>query len=534
MSISVEECEKRLANPSSSLDEALANLINRSSIANKAMLFKYMYEAVNTENADPIIRIEDVPSDITYIPRHGLVNMSTYMAFRTVFLARLQFICDYVGTAPAIMISLMAGGLSGGNIIPMFTPNIKWININPNFTPGSVPMPDTYPGVKRTLYNPTHGPLTYETAKKFLPKVLTDDVSNSFSISGHMSNDLARAINEVFGSDRVFFTSTFRTNAFEDSARAKVDPMYKPPYPDTADLTYNMAMLYNWLRIIQPKYAMVKFRFPFYDESPDVLDELLKRDYVREVFKSAETEINGLGGIDFVKNAKNKQIEFFAGERCFRPWSVTNTTEVTLYTDCKSKVMYESYSEHDSRMLLYNSVYRAWRHCKNPNANDELGFDNCNECATENLLLTKWIELYKDNPLVSIAVPFDIPGLLRLIASKTDTYPLKHNFHGSFLKPRSGDDMKQLIQTYDKIDRERREKQTLLRSLGNATSFAKVIDPAIPVDIKAHAAITTLRNDMPPLNILATAPTQDKIGSSEFDDMYEYEIDVDDVGAADY
>lgn len=456
--LSLSEAEDKLANPATDLEKALVAHINGIKYTAKAQLFRYLYNAVTTQDAPLIDDISAMPQDFPYEYNHQMANLSIYSPSKSILLTTLRFACDHIGTEPAIVIYIGAPNIENAMILAAMTPNIKWVVIQPDINYVEL---QEIPVVVRIMHDRNGVPtkMTEASIAPLLQQVTMDSSTNVFVFNDYMTNEYASAVATVFGTGKVYAVSRFRSNVFDDPATNKG----APPFPDTTDLMWGYALVYNWMRIMQPKMFQTRFRQPFYEESPDKLAEYAKRPDVAKDFALANTAINGMPPLDFLQMAEQKTLRFYAGK--MRPiifWSF-GSTETVLESDGKELADQVNYKTSEGIMLAYNGIYRSYLHVKNPNADTSIGFDNCNDCACENAVLEKWLSLYKTSIFVPASIPRNVKDLVVKITGLPGRDSMLQLLHGYFSQPRDGKDLTEIFKVAGLIEAERREKTSLLR-----------------------------------------------------------------------
>lgn len=204
-----------------------------------------------------------------------------------------------------------------------------------------------------------------------------------FIIEEYMTDNIASMLgkaNSEFPDIKIAFWSDIRTNMSPGSRFGSS--------PSDFDIVFNTAQMYSWSRLmrLQPdSTVLIKFRMPFFNESTNI-------DFggFKESFDSAARL-----GYDFREQAwKKGKFVFFPGKIMLQAWCGPNSTETRLIVrgeDILANNLHEyDIKEYESKLNYYNSVQRFSVCHTNCNANKEIGFCHCNDCAIENAILEEY------------------------------------------------------------------------------------------------------------------------------------------------
>jgi len=209
---------------------------------------------------------------------------------------------------------------------------------------------------------------------------------------------------------RVFFVEEYFTNsiaeyvanaskrypniktAFWSDIRTNVDGNREP---GDLDIVLNSAWMYSWVKIMEPTVSMLKFRVPYFNDRDIQLDF----DRFKDSFDSA-AEL----GCDFrIPTWKEGKFTFFKGTINLQAWMGSISTETRLIVTKESVINNElvqyDLKEYEDKFMFYERIERLALLHENPNADPEIGFDNCNDCAIENVV---WTEYKAKNPQFDI------------------------------------------------------------------------------------------------------------------------------------
>lgn len=159
--------------------------------------------------------------------------------------------------------------------------------------------------------------------------------------------------------------------------------------PSNLDLMWNNAMTYSWVRVIEPDFAMLKFHLLY------PKDETLDFNVLREHFDEAKQL-----GFDFEEQFNETgEFSYFDGEIYLQAWNLPKGSESRLWLDKQTivdnKMVVWPFIHYDESFAFYNKMVRFGIFHRNENAQREIGFDYCNDCAIENVVLTEYIEKFK-------------------------------------------------------------------------------------------------------------------------------------------
>jgi hypothetical protein len=192
----------------------------------------------------------------------------------------------------------------------------------------------------------------------------------------YYTNNTSRFVNKLFKQRqnypkykdcKTFYWSDIRT----DSGGERDD------YPDDLDILWNTAMMYNWVKIAEPDYAMLKFRTPYLN------GESINFDRYRADFDMCAQLGNDIEKI--VKTTKN--FSFFKGEIYHQAWHGRISTETRLWIDGEdirnnNVIIYDSI-KYEETLFYYNCIRRTSMIHENKYSNIAIKFDHCADCSLE-------------------------------------------------------------------------------------------------------------------------------------------------------
>ena len=296
--------------------------------------------AINTYQP-PLVLFSDIKLYREYTP--GIKNTSIHIGQRKLLLNEIQFLTDFPAEPCLVVYAGAAPGNKTGYLSKLF-PKITWLLVDPN----KFEIFDSKP-----VYIKTPKSLKFNGGIYIINDIYTNDISRELSAL----------------SQPIYFISDIRTDT------------------DDVNVLWNLAQQYNWVKILRPRAAMLKFRHIYYR---DDLAPLAGKPYIDDIACAAKF------GIDFVADAKAKRLTYFGGEIRLQPWAPALSTETRLVvTDIDSVATYDDINDakYESAMFYYNTVERVKPHT-NDNANLRIGFDHCNDCALENVIWKRYIETH--------------------------------------------------------------------------------------------------------------------------------------------
>ena len=321
--------------------------------------------------------------------------MGLHIGQRKLLLNEVQLLTNYSN----IKYCIYAGSAPGHktHFLSQLFPDVKFILIDPNIfnlviadipnnskiTHRHLPHKDIihiyheYP-TKSNIYlnNKKMNDLDSDEKKK-----LTDFIKNSthkiFIIEDYMNMKIANTL------------SNLGNTSFISDIRSSVDGM-----PNDFDIIWNSTMVYNWINVLQPEITMVKFRIPYYNEISDF-------NKYKDIYKD-DFDISKKYGTDFINDYK---LSIFKMSKCtlyIQPWKGQTSTEMRGYITKKdiNNIIKYNIKDIEDKLFYYNKILRMCYHT-NINADKNLHFCNCNDCAIENVIWTNYIKTFNTNKPVS-------------------------------------------------------------------------------------------------------------------------------------
>lgn len=161
--------------------------------------------------------------------------------------------------------------------------------------------------------------------------------------------------------------------------------------PDAADILWNYAQQFNWCRAMRPRACMTKFRHPFYSDPDEVVEAAFDSPLISAEFAKALEEINGVAGIDFRANYREKKLVWFDGVVDIQMFAPVSSTETRLRFDARKTKDWGTTHDYEDHFFAFNNVYRWVGHFRNDSAAASLGYDHCADCALVDISLRRYL-----------------------------------------------------------------------------------------------------------------------------------------------
>jgi len=388
----------------SSVQAAINSLTAKMKETPKQIFTDLFVAAINRPSIEPQMTIDDIDAQITYSPS-SLFRPSTHIGQRKLFLTELQFLTDYVpGDQEVICVYAGAAPSHHTGLLSDLFSNVKFILVDPNKF-------DVYGKTPVILQARGTDPCDYKTAKTLIDKALNCHDNRLFIINTIFTIDIAKALASQVEKSILYFVSDIRTNMEGD-------------FPSTMDILWNSAQQYNWMQIMMPVMSMLKFRHPFYY---DVSHEDVVKMSARSPYKE-DLEMAKDSGIDFVENAGIRKFMYYDGIINLQAFSPQSSTETRLITDAKTVVDHGPLENFEDKLYYYNNIDRCYSMHVNENANRNIGFDHCNDCAIENRLWMRYVDHVKKYPKLYRG-PTNIQEFVVKLSKNTHRSLLREN-HG--------------------------------------------------------------------------------------------------------
>lgn len=393
------------------MDGLLCDIAHRCSADLKKEYAGKFKETYTSGTQKPIILLDDVKGSLNYEESTELYRGSRHIGQRKLFLNEVDF-CVEVGkkdTSPVIFYAGAAPNQKGAFLASLF-PGFKFVFIDPERF--NIQKPLKYKiNIKmlrgKNLPSSTDLDIITSIKEDIVKEKSGSQPTQIYIINDIMTLSLAKAIAKNFPVN--YFISDIRTNSSDKE-------------PDAVDILWNLAQQYNWINEMKSCITMLKFRHPFYSASPEEFFRLAAVSPRVEDFALAKAN-----GIDFVDNFSRRQLVYFKGEVRMQPWSGQTSTESRLVSFSPAGSLHDwgTPEAYENTYFYYNSISRWLGIFDNDNADKDIGFDKCNDCALENVIWKKYV-----HSTPHIQQPLTVRGLVRELSAITNR-PLCAEGHGS-------------------------------------------------------------------------------------------------------
>lgn len=371
----------------------------------------------------PTLTANDIAHTLQYSDRASNTP-SLHIGQRKLFISELQFLTRYMGQNSIVIYAGAAPGDHIGYLASLF-PEMTFILVDPN--PFRIYVEDSYEVTVSTLAD-----------EEQLLDTLGEDPSamaNIYILQSLFTQKLVDAIADELtalegegNAKDILLISDIRTSSGDDET------------PTDLDIVWNLAQQYSWIYTLTPRGSLVKFRHPFYNQSIDEFMQLLEDNPQIRADIEIPLEFDSEFRVDFVQNYVDRRLQYFAGDLNLQAWPGMYSTETRLMTNGQTVSLYSD--DYEERLFYYNAIDRPYVYHENVNADPEIGFDHCNDCALENLIWTEYLNAKNIADTVSVK---DL--VVQLSGPPTNNRKLLFRNHGKFFtNPISLDIIKNSIQ----------------------------------------------------------------------------------------
>lgn len=395
----------------------------------------------------PILTFADLKCGMKYEPGQHVQTGNLHAGQRKLFITEVDFLTScfekglFSGDVQPIVLYVGAAPNNKMLFLSKKFPNVKFVLVDPAPTNIYIMHGKTrlshrgYPNEDivhlRTNKNFPYKGNSVDIPERDWPTFIRESSAKIFVIEAPMTNDLAK----LFSETPTVFISDVRTNG-EAS-------------PTNFDIVWNNAMTFNWLGILRPWKAMLKFRMVYLDAESVKHSgmENCEKEEAKAVFDLAKKN-----GIDFVGDYHRQEFRFCGARenpnahRHIQAWAGYKSTEERLWItrdDIDNIVMYDI-KQTENYYYYYNCVSRSFVPHVNNNADLEIGFDYCNCCSIENYVWEKYIQVMS---------PYLPTKSVREYVKELSSYtqPLLKGVHGRFTGCTS-EYLQSIIVDYNKLN----------------------------------------------------------------------------------
>lgn len=338
--------------------------------------------------------LDDIRHALPYKEDAKIFVPTIHRGQRKLFISELRFLNEVVAVDSDARFVVYAGAAPGRHTsyLASLFPTLKFILIDPNvFELQPVSGVGT-----REMWRAPDGRLGVASVGECarIMESARDAPEQIVTIRDLMTIDMARAVRAAVPD--AYFISDVRTNMIR-----AVDFSYKYSdngCPGTFSVVWNLCAQHNWVRIIEPPAALLKFRYPFYAEWGGATEgqaALLSRDMIAMSRRPPYARDFALAldyGVDFTRVFETHELEYLAGRLQVQAWAGEMSTESRLVTRGDAEIAnYGRITEYENKYYYYNVLERGLLPHINPNADKQLGFDHCADCAIENEAWERYI-----------------------------------------------------------------------------------------------------------------------------------------------
>lgn len=449
----------------------------------------------------PLLTYESIPSKFKYTRIPKLKKLNCHIGQRKLLMSEIYFYSKYVdegeSTSPPIII--YAGSASGEHtpaILKMF-PNIKLLLIDPNyhciahpyvcvrFNPSAVSSRNHSEFRKYAAYTsrmrantPPHSRIAHLSdganrlrETKFMyggesPINILDYKSNIDAIehaNAEFASNSSNLIADIVASDeRVFVIQDYANIALAQTLTQSIEiaqysnvyfvadirTNFFSPYPVDADLLANYALQIAFLKIMKPKYSMLKFHPPYFAPDDDSVEKLSTSMNLNTTSINHDLDfVAQQYHINLIEDYRAGVFRYFTNDEIInQPWGPVGTSEARFIISREhiddDPVEYDpAVWENKYYYLRYDRVYSYYGvyydKIREYTANK---YDACGDCAVEIAILGIYAGVSPELLPEKLEDPEFAAQLFRLCDEINDatfydiTYNKKCPTHGSLRK----------------------------------------------------------------------------------------------------
>jgi Poly A polymerase regulatory subunit len=378
----------------------------------KAEFTKNFMRVYNSPPRAPDIILDQLDSSLPYNTQQ-LYTSAYHIGQRKLILNEIQFLSK--ATNNGIVIYAGSAPSNKGAFLAHLFPRLRFIFIDPNKF-DIVP----YGEIEITHTAATNDTSPADLADEMLGAIVhshicTANVYMTGGIAAEFGQRFAKGMFEElnipgFASPiNLYFISDIRTN-IDDS------------FPTTFDLMWNSAQHINWVTKLSPTASMLKFRTPYFNETDEQLLEFEAKSQ-EEPFKG---DFDAAAPYANLRTFTSRTFNYFDGEIFIQPWAPISSTESRLVFEGIPLARTYDPSDYENKFFYYNKILRAYQYYNNPNADKNLGFDHCADCALENQI---WTEYCLSLGVIPTDIRKDVHFYVKTLSQLTFR-PLLHDDHG--------------------------------------------------------------------------------------------------------
>jgi hypothetical protein len=327
---------------------------------------------IGKKNEPTVVTINDIPLGIKYGPSN--IKPGIHIGQRKLFLSEVQYLTEVMTTldpSKKVEYVLYAGSAPSNKqyYLSVLFPNVKFILVDPakfNINvDGTSHIKSPHPTIEY-LKSSYGGKDAGVPVNKWVEYISNNKTVKTFLIEDYMTDDYAK----LFAPLNVHLISDIRSNEHRT----------KDNTPNDLDVIWNMALQYIWVKIMNPKSVLFKFRTPYYE-----IPKIEPLEVEKLTFEKAKEY-----GIDFIKDFNSKKFVYLDGKINIQAWPGQSSSETRLISYPPYALREYSYNDYEDKLFYYNTVMRGFMHHVNQYANKSIGFDHCNDCSLESMIWNQY------------------------------------------------------------------------------------------------------------------------------------------------
>lgn len=470
-----------------------------------------MREAIRTIIQKPvptITTLEEVPECIKYRNSTPFISRAVHIGQLKLFLTEMQFLVESLNSYEESVYVVYAGSAPGNKlgILHEMFPNVKFILVDPHdhlimygeknhfdmpyrnevvyLRTSTTNMWNVYneqiinmweDNTKVQTYN-KHSNNAKNTTFSFDKKVKKHDsniaefIQNSqyvyYIIEGFYTTDLSNCLVSLKKHKPLYFISDIRSRRDEHS------------FPEDMDIVWNSSMQMEWLDILKPLKAMLKFR-PSYFEEKDIssFKKLMNKSPYVNSFKATKKKI------DFVEDYLAGTFKYYEAEKInLQAFAGVSSSEGRLIISNFDKIVEYNVKEYEEKFSYYNRAMRdIGFHDDNSDMwNKDIGIDACGDCSLMCRLFRLYYTKFHKLPHNDAGVEGS-KAIKKLMNDIKRTFFVKGSAHGYFYKQ---------YNSLDDVLRGQAENMLIQYVGDNYIDLLKVSQPSVTLELALQRAHT--------------------------------------------
>lgn len=320
----------------------------------------------------PVARtLDDIPEGIKYKPHAGFPKTGLHIGQRKLFLSEMDFLTKCV--VDEIMNIVVYVGAAPSNktwYLSQFFPGVKLILIDP--AKFSIIVSEGYHDQVKNIFEINLKEVIDSEKDLFILRKMFSD----FDVES--INRQIEEIENFADKYNLLFISDIRTQSDDK-------------FPGDDQILWNLAQQFVWVKNLNPKNAMVKFRLPFREKRVSKIANGMSSEMKQTMDKAK------LLGVDFMEDYKNGVFRYFGGEVMLQCWEGISSTETRLIIKDIDEIREYDYGEYEDKLHFYNAIYRTHTMHENQVVSKAMGVDYCNDCALEARIWIEYSERFDEN-----------------------------------------------------------------------------------------------------------------------------------------